>query len=64
LCSPSVSFITAATKDGLSEQFIVSVEKEEFVVLRWLKTFFGWLAMPFIWLWNAISWPYRTIGEL
>jgi len=62
--APGNTIITATTKDGVSEQFIVTVVKQEFWLWRWLKTFFGWLAKPFIWLWNAISYPFRKIGKL
>ena len=61
---PGNTIITATTKDGLSEQIIVTVVKAEFFLLRWLRIFFGWLVMPFKWLWNAISWPFRAIGKL
>jgi len=67
LISPKASgntIITATTKDGYSEQIIVTVVKEEFFLIRWLTTFFGWLITPFRWLWNAISYPFRTIGKL
>jgi hypothetical protein len=62
--APGNTIITATTKDGVSEQFIVTVVKQEFWLWRWLKTFFGWLATPFIWLWNAIGYPFRKIGKL
>ena len=58
------TIITVTTNDGYSEQFIITVVKEECAILRWLKTFFGWVITPFKWLWNAISWPFREIGKL
>jgi uncharacterized protein YjdB len=62
--APGNTIITATTKDGLSAQVIVSVEKEECAVLRWLRTLWRWIITPFIWLWNAISYPFRAIGKL
>jgi len=62
--APGNTIITATTNDGLSEQIIVSVEKEECAVLRWLRTLWNWIVAPFKWLWNAISYPFRTIGKL
>ena len=58
------TIITVSTNDGLSEQIIVTVVKAEFFLIRWLRIFFGWLVMPFKWLWNAISYPFRAIGKL
>jgi len=62
--APGNTIITATTKDGYSEQIIVTVVKAQSTFMRWLTTFFGWLITPFRWLWNAISWPFRTIGKL
>jgi hypothetical protein len=45
-------------------QVVVNVVKDEFFLIRWLKTLWSWIITPFKWLWNAISWPFRAIGKL